>query len=319
MERKGGCCLAPRYGGAGARGQAGMAWQMGRIMLKFRPIAPKPAAVAPAPTQTPTPAAAAGAGRGKRKAVGRGGGRRGRKPKKAATVAPVTAAPAAVGQEVRDRKDSEKEKSLSSRSSSLSGITSVDSSPPPPTPQPQLPATLPLMPVSPVVKKVAAASEQQAPVVALAPVHTVGGQVVPSRAPHPAAALSWVTVEAVSSTWRDGEAPSAATAACAPCGGDDDALAFISDQWGRVTWMNAAFARAVSADDGDEAGAGLAGAFPAWGTCAGFTCRVRVIRHAGPRCGGSVVAPCDVWRLDAGGCYLWRLDMQAALTLGGFP
>jgi len=71
---------------------------------------------------------------------------------------------------------------------------------------------------------------------------------------------------------------------------------------------------------------GLAGALPAWGTCAGFTCRVRVVRHASsatPRrgCGGgsSVVAPCDVWRLEAGGCYLWHLDLQAALTLGGLP
>jgi hypothetical protein len=28
---------------------------------------------------------------------------------------------------------------------------------------------------------------------------------------------------------------------------------------------------------------------------------------------GSVVAPCDVWRLDVDGCYLWRLDLQASL------
>jgi len=322
MERKGGCCLAPRYGAAaaGQQQQAGAAWQMGRIMLKFRPIAPKPAAMAPVPTPAPVPVtvAGAGAGRGKRKAVG--GGRRGRKTKRAATVAPVVAAPAAAG-DCRKDKDCDKEKSLSSRSSSSSGMTSVDSSPPPPPQQARQPATLPLMPVSPVEEKpaVAAATGEPAPVASMAPAPAAGAQPVPPRPVlRPAAAASsWVTVEEVTATWRDGEeAPSSAAA---------DAPAFVSDQWGRVTWTNAAFARAVSADGDEEARAvGLAGALPAWGTCAGFTCRVRVVRHASsatPRRGGgsSVVAPCDVGRLDAGGCYLWRLDLQAALTLGGLP
>jgi len=178
------------------------------------------------------------------------------------------------------------------------------------------------MPVSPVEEKpaVAAATGEPAPVASMAPAPAAGAQPVPPRPVlRPAAAASsWVTVEEVTATWRDGEeAPSSAAA---------DAPAFVSDQWGRVTWTNAAFPRAVSAD-GDEAQAvGLAGALPAWGTCAGFTCRVRVVRHASsatPRrgCGGgsSVVAPCDVWRLEAGGCYLWHLDLQAALTLGGLP
>ncbi|OEL35565.1 hypothetical protein BAE44_0003416 [Dichanthelium oligosanthes] len=272
-----------------------------------------------APVPTPAPVAAA-AGRGKRKAAGGGGGRRGRKPKKAATVAAVAAAPApaavqAVGDCSRKDKVCEKEKSLSSRSSSSSGMTSVDSSPPPPAQQQQ--KTLPLMPVSPV-------EEKAAPVASVAVASPPAGP-QPAAPPlalrHPAAAASWLTVEEVTATWRDGEAP-----ACVGPGADDDAPAFVSDQWGRVTWSNAAFSRAVSADDDAVDTAplvALAGALPAWGTCAGFTCRVRVVRHAGaaPRraCSSSVVAPCDVWRLDAGGCYLWRLDLQAALTLGGLP
>ncbi|XP_034584694.1 uncharacterized protein [Setaria viridis] len=328
MERKGGCCIAPRYGAAAGGQQAGAAWQMGRIMLKFRPIAPKPAAMAPVPTPAPVPAAAAGAGRGKRKAVGGGGGRRGRKPKRAATVAqvvaPAVSAPVApaglpVG-ECRKDKDCEKEKSLSSRSSSSSGMTSVDSLPQ----QHHQPTTLPLMPVSPVEEKATAAAATVEPSAVAAP--GAGAHPAPPRAlrPVPAAAATWVTVEEVTATWRDGEeAPS--SAARIGAGPDGDAApAFVSDQWGRVTWSNAAFARAVSADD--EAGASapavaLAGALPAWGTCAGFTCRVRVVRHAAPRRAGgsSVVAPCDVWLLDAAGCYLWRLDLQAALTLGGLP
>lgn len=304
MERKGVCCLAPRYGAAvGAGGQASMSWQMGRIMLKFRPIAPKPAAMAPAPVMT------GGAGRGKRKAVGRGGGR-GRKPKKEAKVAAVTpviaTATAAVPKESSD-KDREK-KSLSSPSSSSSGMTSVDSSPPP--------ATLPLMPVAPVEndKEVVAAPEEPP----VAPAYAAG-QVVAPWALRPAA--SWVTVEDVTGTWRDGEAPSVAA-----CGLWDDAPAFVSDQWGRISWTNAVFNRAVSGGGDDDAAAsevrveldakGGAATVPAWGTCAGFTCRVRV-RHACPR-RSSLVAPCDVWWLDAGG-YLWRLDLQAALSLGALP
>ncbi|CAN6340061.1 unnamed protein product [Urochloa humidicola] len=336
MERKGGCCIAPRYGAAAAAGgqQAGAAWQMGRIMLKFRPIAPKPAAMAPVPTPAAAPAATAGAGRGKRKAVGGGGGRRGRKPKRAATVAPVAAAvaapvaapaaQAAVG-ECRKEKDCDKEKSLSSRSSSSSGMTSVDSSPPPPTQR--QPATLPLMLVSPVEEKPATVAEPAPVASSVVAAPTAGAQPATPRALRPVpppAVASWVAVEEVTATWRDGEeAPSSAATT-----GDDDAPAFVSDQWGRVTWTNAAFARAVSADGGDAGGeaVALAGALPAWGTCAGFTCRVRVVRNASwgaaPRRGGgghSLVAPCDVWRLDAAGCYLWRLDLQAALTLGGLP
>jgi hypothetical protein len=37
---------------------------------------------------------------------------------------------------------------------------------------------------------------------------------------------------------------------------------------------------------------------------------------SGPWRGGgdsSVVAPCDVWRLDTDVCYLWQLDLQASL------
>lgn len=274
MERKGGCCLAPRYGAAsaaaaaGAGGQAAMAWQMGRIMLKFRPIAPKP----PAPS-----------------------------------VAGKTV-PKVVGDCKEMEREKEKEKSLSSPSSSSSGMTSVESSPPPPPS-----AMLPLLPVRPLDTT----TTTPPPV---APAHAAAQSVVvapPPRAMLPAAAV--VTVEDVTSVWRDGGS------GAARAGDDGDgAPAFVSDQWGRVTWKNAAFHRAVAPDAAapDQARVALAArdgdaaaAVPAWGTCAGFTCRVRV--HPSPYSPrrSSVVAPCDVWRLDAGGCYLWRLDLQAALSL----
>lgn len=314
MERKGGCCLAPRYAATAAAQQAGAAWQMGRIMLKFRPIAPKPAAMAPAPAPAPVTGPALGAGRGKRKAACGGGGRRGRKPKKAAKVTMVTAAPSATAaaQDVGDcRKHCDKEKSSSSPSSSSSGTSSVDSSPPPRPQQRQL-ATLPLMPVTAAEDKAAACPATVEPELVPSQVAAAARPLAP-RAMRPAAAAAYlVTVEEVTATWRDGEAPASAT-------GADEAPAFVSDQWGRVTWWNAAFVRAASADDGDEAAAPvvLGSALPAWGTCAGFTCRVRARHWSARRVGSPVVAPCDVWRLDAAGSYLWRLDLQAALTLGG--
>ena len=250
MERKGGCCLAPRYAATAAAQQAGAAWQMGRIMLKFRPIAPKPAAMAPAPAPAPVTGPAVSAGKGKRKAACGGGGRRGRKPKKAAKVAMVTAAPAATAaaQDVGDcRKHCDKEKSSSSPSSSSSGTSSVDSSPPPRPQQRQL-ATLPLMPVTAAEDKAAACPATVGPELVPSQVATAARPLAP-RAMRPAAAAAYlVTVEEVTATWRDGEAPASAT-------GADEAPAFVSDQWGRVTWWNAAFVRAASADDGDEAAA----------------------------------------------------------------
>ncbi|XP_047050527.1 uncharacterized protein LOC124655715 [Lolium rigidum] len=271
MERKqGGCCLAPRCGGDGGQGQA---WQMGNIMLKFRPIAPKPAAMAPAPVTAPAMATAAGARKGKRKAAA--AGRRGRKPKKATAVATATAT---------QKADVHKDKPLPSPSSSSSGTTSVaDSSSPPPPPPTLMHASSPNKPAD------------------LPPAHVA--------ALRPAA--SCVTVEAVTATWRDGEAPAAP--ACAGEDDDEEAPAFASDRWGRVTWTNLAFSRAASASDVVLAARDGA-AVPAWGACAGFTCRVRVACGASPRRGGSLVAPCDVWRVGDGG-YLWRLDLRTTLTL----
>ncbi|OEL15084.1 hypothetical protein BAE44_0023898 [Dichanthelium oligosanthes] len=170
-------------------------------------------------------------------------------------------------------------------------MTSVDSSPPPPAQQQQ--TTLSLMPVSPVEEKAVPVASVA---VALPP---AGPQLTapPLALSHLAAVASWLTVEEVTAMWRDGVAP-----ACVGPGVDDDAPAFVSDQWGHVMWSNVAFSRAVSADDDAVDTAplvALAGALPAWGTCTGFTC-------AAPRRAGSssMVAPCDVWRLDAGGCYL---------------
>ncbi|KAG8051020.1 hypothetical protein GUJ93_ZPchr0009g1789 [Zizania palustris] len=295
-----------------------MSWQMGKIMLRFRPIAPKPASMALAPTLAPVTTLCAG--RGKRKAGNASGRKRGRKPKEAATSAAAANAQAPAAETVPKVGDSkererEKEKSLLSPSSSSSEMTSVDSSPPS---LPSATATMPLFCVPPVGKVQVVPAAEQPPPVAL----SAGGAVQAVTTPRALlSAAAVVTVEDVTSIWRDGESPYFAASAGA---GDDDAPAFVSDQWGRVTWKNAAFHCAAAPEPAAPhqvqvalAAKGAAAALPAWGTCAGFTCRVRV-QHARPR-HGSLVAPCDVWCLHAGGGYLWRLDLQAALSLSVGP
>nr|CAD1819999.1 unnamed protein product [Ananas comosus var. bracteatus] len=206
--------------------------------------------------------------------------------------------------------------------------------------------TLPLMPESPETAKAggAPAAPDPAPegipgwllrAAAAAAAAARPAEVVVPRPVRPAG--SWVTVESVVDTWRDGEA-GAARELVRPALDDEEAPVFVSDRWERVTWTNEAYRRMVvgpaksagadnddagdddaADDDGEEeeevrVGLVTKGHVPEWGTCGAFTCRVRV-RYACRRKGrGSLAAPCDVWRSD-GGCYTWRLDVKAALSL----
>ncbi|XP_010930435.2 uncharacterized protein [Elaeis guineensis] len=319
MERRGGCCIA-KYGGKGGGDyRADVAWKVGRIMLRFRPIAPKPPAAAPV-----APAAAAEmrtAGRAKRKAGGGGGGRgregrRGRKARKIVT--------GAFKEETGAFKEEKEEKMSSSSESSAAGSGTT--------------VTLSLMPETPERK-------DDAPPVEIPAVSYVipawlrareggsegggggGGEVVAPRPVRPAG--SWVTVECVTDKWRDGEVGASTTggdeAVRAALAADQTGPGFISDAWDRVTWTNEAYRRMVvgpGAEDGKEEGTeeedvrvalATRGMVPG-ATCRAFTCRVRV-RYASRRRGrGSLAAPCDVWRMDDGG-YAWRLDVKAALSL----
>ncbi|XP_010037448.2 uncharacterized protein LOC104426185 [Eucalyptus grandis] len=100
----------------------------------------------------------------------------------------------------------------------------------------------------------------------------------------------------------------------------DTCPGFTSDGWGRVTWTNGAFRRMVGAAAAEDRSR-----LEVWlvakeerprRAAAAFTCRVRV-EYAGSGDGRScsLTLPCDVWRMDGGG-FAWRLDVDAALTLG---
>ncbi|XP_038974169.1 uncharacterized protein LOC103715873 [Phoenix dactylifera] len=323
MERRGGCCIS-KYGGEGGGDyRADVAWKVGRIMLRFRPIAPKPEAAAPvaavAPAETRT------AGRARRKAGGGGGGREGRRGRKGRKI--VTGA---FKEETGAYKE-EKEEKLSSSSSDLSAAGSGTT------------VTLPLMPETPERKEAAPPAEVPA-VPYLIPAWLRGreggaaggggggGEVVAPRPVRPAG--SWVTVECVTDTWREGEVgaavPGGDEAVRAALEADEACPGVISDAWDRVTWTNEAYRRMVvgrAAEDGkqgaeeeeeeEEEDVRVAlvtrGMVPG-ATCRAFTCRVRVRYSSRRRGRGSLAAPCDVWRMDDGG-YAWRLDVKAALSL----
>ncbi|KAG6488966.1 hypothetical protein ZIOFF_050224 [Zingiber officinale] len=299
---KGGCCIDV-YG----RGDAEAAWRMGRIMLRFRPIAPKPVVDSSGAASVAVVSSSAG-----RKTRRKGsGGCRGRKARKMET----------------GRSSSSKEGPASSSSVTSSSPTIV---------------TLSLIPETPERKDDMAAERRCAGsekllAAALAPAWMGRGRAGETAAATgvawPVTAVgSWVTVECVTDTWREGEVPWRSDEAVQAALSADDSPGFVSDEWGRVTWTNDAYRRMVSggslegrwtAEEEEQVRVGLVarGAIPAAAeACRAFTCRVRVHYSRRPWRGkaacsaSSLAAPCDVWRLDGGGS-AWRLDVKAALSL----
>nr|XP_019703687.1 uncharacterized protein LOC105038671 [Elaeis guineensis] len=307
MERRGGCCIASYGGGRGGGGGADVAWKVGRIMLRFRPIAPKPAASPPPPVSAGAAAKGMTAGRVRRKAGG-GGGREGKRGRRARNI-----------EGGAFKEEERKRRSLSSPSE-----LSVWSGPM---------VTLPLMPETPERKEAALPVDVTAvPYVIPAWLRVWeggaggaagGGEVV---TPQPVrSAGSWVTVECVTDTWAAAGGGDEVVRAALEA--EDACPGFISDAWDRVMWTNEAYQRMVvgpAAEDGEEEEEEeeedevrvvlmTKGMVPGV-TCRAFTCRVGV-RYASRRRGhGSLTAPCDVWRLDNGG-YAWKLDIKAALSL----
>ncbi|CAN0854064.1 hypothetical protein LINGRAHAP2_LOCUS5814 [Linum grandiflorum] len=103
----------------------------------------------------------------------------------------------------------------------------------------------------------------------------------------------------------------------------DSCPGFISDVVGKVTWTNESYRKMVCHGVDDEEMAVLlmtkwkAPVTRATVGCqvAAFSCRARVQYHNQGRGGGSVTVPCDVWGMEGGG-FAWRLDLNAALSLG---
>lgn len=98
---------------------------------------------------------------------------------------------------------------------------------------------------------------------------------------------------------------------------------FVTDAWNCVRWVNDAFRKMVGGAVEEEEGGGGGGVMVALvakeklpgAEVKAFTCRVRVQYTSGEKEKHSLTAPCDVWRMEGGGC-TWRLDVKAALSLG---
>ncbi|KDP46328.1 hypothetical protein JCGZ_10168 [Jatropha curcas] len=139
-------------------------------------------------------------------------------------------------------------------------------------------------------------------------------------------AESWVTVECVTDINQ----------ACMDGGGllgctdvervknleEDTRPGFISDGSNNVRWVNGAYKKMMSVmkekNDRQEIVVWLVRKekLVPYMYKSAFTCWVRLSndKEEKDRCSSKMV-PCDVWRMDCGG-FAWRLDVEAALSLG---
>ncbi|KAF5188443.1 von willebrand factor A domain protein [Thalictrum thalictroides] len=86
---------------------------------------------------------------------------------------------------------------------------------------------------------------------------------------------------------------------------------FISDGYNRVWWTNEAFRMMVGLDS-NMVWLVMKVRLPLMGWS--FVCRVR-LQYTWKNEKKSMVVPCDVWKMDSGD-FAWSLDVQAALSLG---
>lgn len=318
MDGRGGCCIA-RYAAAG--GHAYDISQVDRIMLKFRPIAPKPAASGAAPAASDGGSdghakATAGGGRGRRKSCskdtsgnsGCNGTRRCTNGRKRKSCSPDQTAviPPDHHQQHFDQKAVTL--ALLPEAPDLS-----------PTKQShKMPFWLSFNNAPGVQDNYALSHSKVGP----GPDPTVmvpPPQQHPNHHHHQPAVRSCVVVEAVTDT-----CPTEGVRVCDVRALEKDTCpVIITDRWNRVVGANEAYRRMVMGDTWRDRNMAVSVEMRervpdrVQGLQA-FTCRVRVQRtNEGKESRGSssLTLPCDVWRIDGGG-FAWRLDVDAALSLG---
>ncbi|KAF3976639.1 hypothetical protein CMV_000180 [Castanea mollissima] len=311
MDGRGGCCIAS-YGANGVYDMS----KMDMIMLRFRPIAPKPAAGA---------GSSAGSSPEKADAYVKSGGRGKRR-------------------YVKSNNSNNSSNSSGSSSSGNSGSNKRCNSNKKRKASPEV-VTLPLLPetpdrkVSPArlstpaeKKEVAAAARANLPALL-----SFDGKKKNNSSDHQVGFWSsdrtvvmgvgsCVIVECVTDTWTvDGQLGSTDEERRMSLE-RDTCPGFVSDGLGKVTWTNGAYRKMMMMDhhhDHHEVAVwlvvkeeSLREIMARTQSYTSFTCRVRLVQY--DTCGkerSSITLPCDVWRLDSGG-FAWRLDVKAALSLG---
>ena len=122
---------------------------------------------------------------------------------------------------------------------------------------------------------------------------------------------SWITVESVTGMCMVVEKVKNLETDTCPC--------FITDSYGKVLRVNHAYKKMVVNEESEEIevvvwlkvkeSVAWCYSYPA------FTCGVRLqYTWRNEKC--LKMVPCDVWRLECDGGFAWRLDVKAALSLG---
>lgn len=132
-------------------------------------------------------------------------------------------------------------------------------------------------------------------------------------------AESWVTVEFVTDTCMDAGVLGCTDVERINNLEKDTCPAFISDGLNIVKWVNEAYKRMFR-----QQGKGWSPetTMTAWldttkaklPSTTAFSCMVR-LQYSGHKAKCTKMVPCDVWRMGYGG-FAWRLDVKAALSLG---
>ncbi|XP_059284868.1 uncharacterized protein LOC132038168 [Lycium ferocissimum] len=127
---------------------------------------------------------------------------------------------------------------------------------------------------------------------------------------------SWVMVDRITNTFVDGEALGSTDMEKMKNLEADTCPGLISDGLDRVQWVNLAYRRMVDPLEGSgtipelvtwlvvKEKIDLSSSLPA------FACTVRILYMK-----NSETMPCDVWKMEFGG-FAWRFDAKAALRLG---
>ncbi|XVF16244.1 hypothetical protein REPUB_Repub10bG0014800 [Reevesia pubescens] len=145
-------------------------------------------------------------------------------------------------------------------------------------------------------------------------------------------AESWVTVECVTDSCTEGRELGSTDLERMNNLEADTCPGFISDGWNRVQWVNGAYKRMLlTVGEGNEDGLSLSSPPPpeikVWLVikqdlprfCTAFSCKVRLQYTWEQKEKCSRMLPCDVWKMNGGGGgggFAWRLDVEAALSLG---
>ncbi|KAK4282269.1 hypothetical protein QN277_013666 [Acacia crassicarpa] len=129
---------------------------------------------------------------------------------------------------------------------------------------------------------------------------------------------SWVTVESVGGTCANVRGLGGTDVEKVNNLERDTCPGFISDGTGKVGWVNEAYRRMVSGNEegvsAEEVVVRLKVKDNVIYSYQAFTCRVR-LQYTWQKEKWTKMVPCDVWKLDCGG-FAWRLDITAALSLG---